>query len=102
MKAADKLGGLHRRVMANSDHIDPQHWTGLVGSCRHCPGGYLMAVEDGGDRHGGVTYYTATCNTCRHEVVCPGGRTLAHSSRQTEAPYGFWASRDSRLKGEGH
>lgn len=90
--------GLHWRVVMDGDHIDPRAWSHMVGSCRACEKGHLIAQTQHNRGPKDVTWFEAKCSNCGHEVAAPQGKILRESSRHSEMPPGFWSYR-TRSKG---
>lgn len=55
----------------------------LVGECRQC-GSKLKPLPTEAIRH--ITWYTARCVGCGHEVAAPNGLLVRRSSRHNEQP----------------
>lgn len=57
-----------------------------IGDCRVC--GYpVVALPTENAAH--ITWYTAQCTSCRHEIASPNGEMLRRSGRHSEQPAGF-------------
>lgn len=76
----------------------------VIGTCRQCGEGYLtpdptppVNHETGEELK--LSWYSATCQTCGHEVALPNGKVLRDSSRNREIPGGWWKARNTTLKG---
>lgn len=94
--------GLSKRYVDGQDFINEPAWhrannrRELVGACRQPKCGGLLQPQDTHESNG-ITWYSAACLNCGHEVVSPNGRVLRRSSRRHEMPDGWWDRRMNTL-----
>lgn len=77
------MTALHPRILDRNGVIIPTEWANnltnrtAVGSCP-C-GAYLWSTPT--TTTGTITWYTARCDTCGHEITAPNGHTLPRGRR---------------------